>query len=89
MHHQESSSFQFFQDSIKAPLAMSLQKDSEFRECFNYKLQKMIERGIINNELLRIGTKYNKDFRQARIYLDTLSIINMKPIVKGKELAIN
>ena len=46
---------------------MSLQKNSEFRECFNYNLQKMIERGVINNELLRIGTKYNKDYRQAHI----------------------
>ena len=42
-----------------------LQKDSEFRECFNYNLEKMRERGIINNELVRIKTKYNEDFRHA------------------------
>ena len=50
-----------------------LQKDSEFRECFNYNLEKMRERGIINNELVRIKTKYNEDFRHASTDVNIVS----------------
>ena len=45
-------------------MGWAFQKDSELVECFNYNLQKMLEAGILNNELRKTGPKYNADFRQ-------------------------
>ena len=46
-------------------MGWAFQKDSELVECFNYNLQKMIEAGILNNELRKTRPQYNDDFRHT------------------------
>ena len=63
------------QDRISAPLGWAFQKDSELIECFNYHLQKMIEAGILDNELRKTTPTDNKDYRHKNKILYHWSIV--------------